>query len=187
MRSEINVIPRGRGFKDPKERTISSSRLPQVQLRGIFERYKGDLIDHVNPLSSRDQLEGFWSNERKPRMKRRQRGRRRWGRNEEDGSFNKNLTSGPLCEGNHSKRSRRGTAVSLPEGRHEKRIVKRKETKMGNACRGWPINFSMGKTKCADRAPACCTLRFHFAEKHKIRQIASLWKRLKDIGMMRVK
>lgn len=35
---------------------------------------------------------------------------------------NKNLTSGPLCEGNHSKRSWRGTAVSLPEER-EKNVL----------------------------------------------------------------
>lgn len=52
MRSVINVMFEGdRGFRDPKERTISSSRSPQVQLRGVFERYKGDLIDHVNPPS----------------------------------------------------------------------------------------------------------------------------------------
>lgn len=67
---------------------------------------------------------------------------------------NKNLTSGPLCEGNHSKRSRRGTAVSLPEGRREKRIVKRKETEMGNACRGRPINFLMGEPN-AHRSHTC--------------------------------
>lgn len=83
---------------------------------------------------------------------------------------NKNLTSGPLCEENHSKRSRRGTAVSLPEGRREKRIVKRKETEMGNACRGWPDKFPDGKTKCADRAPARSAFRIRFAERYKNRR-----------------
>lgn len=77
-------------------------------------------------------------------MKRKRR-RRRGRRGAKKVEANKNLTSGPLCERNHSKRSRRGTAVSLPEGRREKRIVKRKETEMGNACREWPINFPVGK------------------------------------------
>lgn len=40
-----------------------------MQLRGIFERYKGNLIDHVNPPSNRDRLEGFRSDERKPRSR----------------------------------------------------------------------------------------------------------------------
>lgn len=46
-----------------------------------------------------------------------ERKRRRWRRRGRKAAkkveANKNLTSGPLCEGSHSKRSRRGTAVSL--------------------------------------------------------------------------
>lgn len=52
-----------RGFKDFKERTISS--LTPGAAPGHFERYKGNPIGHVNPPSSRDRLEGFRSDERK--------------------------------------------------------------------------------------------------------------------------
>lgn len=110
------------------------------------------------------------------RRRRRRRTRRRSGRKRaKKVEANKNLTSGPLCEGNHSKRDRDEKRLF----RYRKGAMKNvlwggKETKMENACRGFADKFPDGKTKCADRAGALTTtFRFHFAEKYTIRQIAS--------------
>jgi len=137
------MLYRGRGFKDPKERTVSfTPGAASGHFWKIQRRSDRPCESAFEPRSVRGIL---IEREKAEDEEKAERERRRWGRKREGGSFNKNLTSGPLCEGNHSKRSRRETAVSLPEGRHEKHIVKRKETEMENACRGWPINFSMGK------------------------------------------
>lgn len=178
------MLYRGRGLKDPKEQTISSSRLPQVQLRGIFERYKGDLIDHVNPPSSRDRLEGFWSDEEKARG--RGRGREE-AEEEEEGVAEQEGQEGSEKGGSQQKLNQWSTLWREPfekiaarngcfaAGRAPWKTYCEEERARNGKCvsRGWPDKFPDGKTKCADRAPARSAFRFRFAERYKNRRIAN--------------
>lgn len=98
--------------------------------------------------------------------RKRRRKRRRWRRKgAKKVETNKNLTSVPLCERNHLKRSRWRTAVWLPEGHREKRIVKRKRDRDGKCVSRVADKFPDGKTRCADRAPACHHISFPFCWK----------------------
>jgi len=60
MRSEINVIPRENIQRPQRTVHLLVSFTPGAA-PGHFWKVQRDLIDHVNPPSSRDRLEGFWS------------------------------------------------------------------------------------------------------------------------------
>lgn len=65
---------------------------------------------------------------------------------------NKNSTTGPLCVGSLSKRSRRRTAVSLPEGHREKMYCKERRVRNGKCMLRVADEFSKGRIfKCQSR------------------------------------